>query len=84
MEPPNNNNISRSFSPRHSQYGGSQRGFSGGGDSVDPAAYDRDFEHKEKLLRKWDKYFPHESQQAFDVSNNLLLHICTSSNILSH
>ena len=40
---------------------------------MDPNAFDRDFEHKEKLLKKWDRYFPHESQQSFDVSTAAIL-----------
>ena len=60
MENPNNfsqhsalNNPARS---RGASYGGAA-------DPVDPAAFDRDIQHKEKLLKKWERYFPHESQQ---------------------
>ena len=51
---------------------GAQNHYAGGGGDSDPRAFDRDTKHKEKLLRKWERYFPHESQQAFDVSAFLL------------
>ena len=33
-----------------------------------PEAINRDLEHKNKLLMKWDRYFPHEPPKPFDVS----------------
>ena len=61
MENPNDNG--GHFSQNSALYNGNQRGYGGGGNGepMDPQAFDRDCEHKEKLLKKWDRYFPHES-----------------------
>ena len=33
-----------------------------------PEDINRDLEHKNRLLMKWDRYFPHEPPKPFDVS----------------
>ena len=39
-----------------------------GGDDLDPQAFQQDQKDKQKLLTKWDMYFPLEKAKPFDVS----------------
>ena len=46
----------------------SQGYFQGGPN--DPDAFENDFQQKQKLLRKWERYFPLEERRDFDVSQS--------------
>ena len=51
----------------------------GAGEPIDPRAFERDLENKQKLLRKWERYFPLEQERPFDVSANFNFDICYAS-----
>lgn len=52
------------------------QGYAGGPN--DPDAFENDFQQKQKLLRKWEKYFKLEDRKDFDVSAPLIFN-CKSA-----